>query len=479
VADELIVSVGGGTRVAVDELFAEAAALGALHRACREWAQRSRELREWVGSAGIDVAPGAGGDTPGYSLHHAWVLFDRAAVEAEGLHASLVGCAERYGHVEQVVTAMWDLGARYGASVLGLTFPLWAAPAGLVGATLAGAAAVGLWSPERTIGALGSNPAVIRLVRSAGGAIDEAVLGRIGVPPALAVLLGRSMRASENASVMLGAAATFGLVGSTVLVDGPVTVRRASTSTARVPAPNGIAQLAARVPRPGAGGPQVRVERYGSPASPRWIVYIAGTVSGSASAGRQPWDLTSDLHAVAAGSALEPVRPGARSGGAEEAVREALAAAGATAGDPVLSVGHSLGGITAAQLAGGATYNVVGAVNLGGPVASVDTGEVPVLSLEHEEDVIPALAGPPGSSPGLVTVRRSVLAGTEASGPLPAHGLEHYRATASLVDRSDAPALAAFGALVRDLTGGAQGERTEWIAARSGRDPVSSGSGAR
>jgi hypothetical protein len=469
VGDELTVSVGGGDRVATDELFGRAAALGAAHGACDGWADRARYLHDRLVHTGLDDAPGAGAAFP---LAHARSLLRDAADDAERLQRALVQSAEQYGYAERAVTGLWDLGVRFAAGVAGITLPLWLLPAGWLALGLRGAAAEGWWNPERKTGALLADPTFIRLVRSAGGALDEAVLARFGVPPALATLVGRGVGAPENAAGVLGAAAGLGLFGSRALVDGPVAVRRVGPGGG-VRAPAGVAALATRVPGGGHGSPQVRVERYGTGASARWIVYVTGTIASSPVAGREPWDVTSDVHGIADDSPLNRFRPGEPSGGADRAVRQALAEAGARPGDPILSVGHSLGGIAAAQLAGDPELNVVGVVNLGGPIASADLRDVPVLSLEHEDDVIPALAGPGHPSPGLVTVRREALDGSE-SGVMSAHDLRRYRETAALVDAAETPEVVAFGELVREFTGGAEGERTDWRA-----DRVSRAGGAR
>ena len=49
---------------------------------------------------------------------------------------------------------------------------------------------------------------------------------------------------------------------------------------------------------------------------------------------------------------------------------------------------------------------------------------------------------------------------------MPAHELARYRATAALVDGSDEARLASFRSLVGDVTGGAAGLRSDWVATR-------------
>ncbi|WP_308798016.1 hypothetical protein [Agromyces silvae] len=480
--DDLTVSVGGGSRVALDELFAEAAALGALEGACRDWRERAAAIRRGIVQSGVSDAPGAGSWGPASGLSHASSLLETAAWQTQHLRAALVSSAEEYGRAERTVTAMWDLGARYLAANTGLlalfALPFLVVPGMAIGAVLARAAASGAWNPKASARAVLSDPDFVRLVRSAGGAADEFLLGLRGLPPSIAMLLGAGVAAPENASLLLGAAGGLGLFGSRAFVDGPVAVRRdAAVGVSRVPPPAGVGDIARRVPAPAPGAAQIRVERYGPAAAPRWLVYVGGTLAASPVAGAEPLDLTSDVHAIADDSGLDRFRvSGAESGAADRAVRQALAEAGARPGDPILPVGYSAGGIVAAGMVADHELNVVGAVNLGGPVASTDLGDVPVLSLEHEEDLIPALGGPGHPSPGLVTASRAALPTAEGAGAelLPAHELARYRETAELVDHSKAPELAAFGDLIRDFTGTASGERTDWRASR-----VSSGPAAR
>jgi len=80
----------------------------------------------------------------------------------------------------------------------------------------------------------------------------------------------------------------------------------------------------------------------------------------------------------------------------ERGIGEALARAGARPGDAVMLVGHSQGGIVAADAARDFTrsgrYKVTHVVTAGSPVAQVDVPpSVQVLSIENEHDIIPHL----------------------------------------------------------------------------------------
>jgi hypothetical protein len=324
----------------------------------------------------------------------------------------------------------------------------------------------------------------VRLVRTvADHADDFAATAAFGTAPGGAI--GSVMSAPDSASVLLGAAGLASMLGfgsGRFLTDGPVKVERAAlernptdatppTGRFPVPAPDGVGDLARRVP-PSDGKAQITVERYDVDGEQRWIVYVGGTVDYTLEAGQESSDMSSNIHSVARDSWLEQLRLlGADSGAADRAARAALAAAGASPGDPILAIGHSGGGVVAAGLASDPGLNVVAGVNLGGPVASAQIREgVDFLSLEHPEDPVPATGGSGGQggrSPEMLVVGRVVSEPGQAyDEALPAHSLTRYRETADLVDRSEAEQLAAFRATVTDFTGGAAGERTRWRASR-------------
>jgi pimeloyl-ACP methyl ester carboxylesterase len=172
-----------------------------------------------------------------------------------------------------------------------------------------------------------------------------------------------------------------------------------------------------------------------------WVVEIPGTQDWSPVPGPDPFDLTADVASMAG-------RPSA----AQRTVTRALELAGARPDEPVLLAGHSLGGMLAAGLAADpafrARFRVTHVVTAGSPVAEypIPPG-VQVLSLEHADDVVPALDG--GLNPdrvGWVTVRQRIRPGAVTADPLLTHGVEGYRATAALVDASSDPSLVAWRA---------------------------------
>ncbi|KRE31033.1 hypothetical protein [Agromyces sp. Soil535] len=506
--DALIVSGGGSTAVAVDELFVDAARLGAAVTVIADWIDRAHVVGRGLHTLDVDEPAilGAAG-SPTMNLAFARQCLEQAERRASSLRSSLLESAERYGATERLVDGLWQLAALIGAPWLGFHAPAILAGGLLVASAQAAASAMGRafgWGPtplaswleeHRT---LLSDPAFVRLVRVAADHADETFAGALHLP----FPVGPAVRAPEGASIMLGVAGLLGIAGSHVLVDGPVNVKRVAPATSSVAAdaasgrppaghpaeasvrlgdivepPSGVGDLADRVPT-GEGGAQIRIEQYGAGDEKRWIVYVGGTVDVGLVAGRQPADMTSNLHGIADDTALDALRiAGAESGAGERAVREAMSRAGVGPDDPVLAVGHSGGGVIAAKLAVDPELNAVGAVNLGGPVASAPTREgVGLLSIEHEEDLVPATGGAGHPSPDRVTVSRSVLdADREYDAVLPAHELVRYRQTAALVDASEEERLASFRSLVTDVTGGVSGLRSDWMATRD----LSPATGAR
>lgn len=485
-SDGLTISGGGSTAVAIDELFTDAARLGTAEAVVADWIERVGVIHRGIDLLDLDswsFASGTTVDSPARALIRAETTLHRAAEGARELHRSLMQAAERYGATERMVDGLWAFGASLAAPCIGavLTSPATIAGGLLVAAGQSAGSAVwqraGLgptplasWLAEHR--GLLSDPAFVRLVALAADHADELAAGalRPPLPPAVVQAMGGAVGAPESATVLLGLAGLAGLGGSRVLIEAPVRVQRADgTGGTRVEPPKGLGDLADRVPAPDPGRPQIRIERYGVPDEPRFIVYIGGTVEATVVAGAEPFDHTSNAHGVADDGWADALRPlGADAGATERAVREAMAEAGVRPNDPILPVGYSGGGIVAAELAADPELNAVGAVNLGGPVASAPTREgVGLLSFEHDEDLVPSTGGSGHPADERVTVSRSVLdPGRSYDALLPAHELARYRETAALADDSDEARLAGFRELVAEVTGAAPGERSDWRATR-------------
>ena len=362
-----------------------------------------------------------------------------------------------------------------------------------------------------------TNPATVAMVRALVSSADEAVLGRLGVPYPVAAVMGDEgsglLGAQSSAFGLLVAARAAGMlrespvrvsqVGSstgaagvagdparaggvgvrptgtgaaggalvappTVPLRGPAT--RPGTRLAPAPAagtspaaelappgpPTGFADLADRIPTEEDGG-QVRIERYGDPEHPSWLVYIGGTVEWSPTGSTEPWDMASNVAAVAGQEA-----------GSYRAVLQAMQAAGVQPGDPVLPVAHSQGGLIANQLVSRGDVNAVGMLTFGAPETDLPLPDgLPAIAVEHADDIVPAL-GPRADEDQRLYVRRELFAGREvpAAETLPAHQLVGYRETARLVDDSPEPRLVAFRAQLDTIVGTTPGEQTVWRAER-------------
>lgn len=479
--DELIISGGGSTAVAVDELFVHASRLGATESMLVDWIERLGVIQRGLDGVGlVDPMASWGTPSPMWVVRSAAHGLDRAVDQARELRVSLIVAAERYGATERMIDGLWGIGASIVAPMLGMA--MWSPL--LQGAVLL--AAGGQWAGSKVweLNGLGptplanwlrenrgllSDPAVARMVGLAADHADEFVAGALQVllPGPVLSAMGANIDAPENAAVIAAIAGVLGLAGSRVLVDGPVKVDR---SPERVVAPpSGFGDLADRVPTAEADGAQIRIERYGEGDDRRYVVYIGGTVEFGMAAGPQPFDMTNNLLGIADDSSLDELRwAGAESGAGERAVREAMREQGVQPGDPVVAIGHSGGGIIAANLAADPDLNVVGAVNLGGPVGSAPTRDgVSLISLEHAEDLVPMTGGMGHPSDELVVVSRSVLdSDRDYDSLVPAHELTRYRETAALLDASEEERITAMRELVSEVTRGDAGERIDWTATR-------------
>ncbi|SIO01358.1 hypothetical protein [Agromyces cerinus] len=495
---ELIISGGGSTAVATAELFEEAARLGSIDAVLAGWGATFGELTGRlealapVVDSPMQSSISAGGlGRAAADLRSGGRAVETANERARQLRAALVEAGERYGAAEASIDHYARLGGQVAAWALG--FSLHVLPLVTVQAIAAGAAAIAFARGDDLDDVLQS-PEFVSFVATAVDSVDEVAGGALLVPPGVTVGAGHEIRAPESASLLLGAAGLVGAVfGSRVLVDGQVSVRRqppdgraappapvhqrAGGPAARtdgppldapVAAPTGVADLIERIPLSDADA-QIRVERYGDATDPRWVVYIGGTVDFTTTAGAETNDMTSNVHGIADDSAIDALRlAGADSAAVDRAARLALADAGAKPGDPIVPIGYSGGGAAAAGLAADPELNVVAAVSVGGPVASAVLPDGrPLLSIEHEEDLVPATGGWGHPSPDRLTVSRSVLeAGAEYDAAVPAHELFRYRETAALVDGSEEERLVAFREQLVDFTGGGPGEMSRWIATR-------------
>lgn len=209
-----------------------------------------------------------------------------------------------------------------------------------------------------------------------------------------------------------------------------------SRRTLDIKADNIVSTIFAEQQRLSSDEGQVQVIRVpGDP--PSFIVQIPGTQDWDPTRGDNPVDLTTNINLMAMQDSTVM----------EAKVAEAMEAAGIRPGDPVMLTGHSQGGITAAAMASDpnlrGTYNITSVVTGGSPIGRFDIPDnVSVLSLEHDQDIVPKLDGADNpDEPNWVTVHRE-LSDAEGTvdgqrGPGPAHQTLNYRTTGADVDASD------------------------------------------
>jgi hypothetical protein len=470
-SDGLIVSGGGTTMVATDDLLAEAALLRIVHSEAREWQTQLTRIRS------LEYEPGPSWQVGGRAanIYAAARAIDAVEEHSAELADSLTGAAEGYGQAERLVALLAryaGAGSGYAVGRVAPVLALLAIPA-LAGGAFAWLVThlFGLSSIEKAPALAAewlrnnprmlTNPVIVHAVRVLVSSLDDAAAGAVGVPFPLSFSLGDEgvgvLGVSSSAAVMLAASRPFGLLRET-----PVSARSAAMTT-RAPPPTGLGGLAARIPPATVNGPQMRIERYGTPAAPTWVVYVGGTVGWDPSASEEPWDLTSNVAAVAE-----------QESGSYRAVVRAMHDAGVRAGDPVVQVGHSQGGLIAAQIAASGEFNTVAIATFGAPAGQVPVPDsVPMIATEHSDDLVPALGGTQrdATEPGTdhLVVRREVYAERELpqGDPLPAHSLVNYTETAELIDASPEPRLVEFRAALGDLLGNEPGEVTLWRAGRA------------
>ena len=238
---------------------------------------------------------------------------------------------------------------------------------------------------------------------------------------------GRDLPVAQLAGGLASVAAGVGL-----LVETKVSANLVGVSSAISP-PNSIGSLAERlIASSGAGldgkSAWLRIEKFREPASPvgeaRYVVYIPGTQSWDPRPGTNPFDLTSNLSAISKTGFA----------GSERAVALAMTQAGIGADSKVLLVGHSQGGMVAANISTRFAGSKV--LTFGSPLGQL-TGTLiaPTLSVEHERDPVPKLDSRPNPlATDWVTVRHA-LAGSD---PIAQHEMAGYLGTALSIDDQQA-----------------------------------------
>ena len=165
----------------------------------------------------------------------------------------------------------------------------------------------------------------------------------------------------------------------------------------------------------------IRIDSFKTKTGRDLVIYIPGTQS-SKLAGENVFNVGSNIS----------VMTSTELAASELAVRQSLEKLGVTDSDRLLLIGHSQGGIIASNLVVSGDYQTAGLISVGAPIAHQDL-DIPVVSIEHANDIVPALSGQTNPiSKTWVTVQNT----PEAETIVDAHSMNTYIETAKLMDQS-------------------------------------------
>jgi hypothetical protein len=178
----------------------------------------------------------------------------------------------------------------------------------------------------------------------------------------------------------------------------------------------------------------VEVQTIHGPDGVRHIVYLPGTDDLTT----LPWTQDDDVRDLPTDLLLMSGHDNSY----QQGIIVAMAQAGIRPHEPVLLVGHSMGGMEAAAILGqGSDFDVTHVVTAGSPTAQVPAfpAGTHVLSLEHVGDVVPLTDGEP--NPDSVQQATVTFDDHGVGGLVGAHGYDHYVAGAAAVDASADPSV--------------------------------------
>ncbi len=189
-------------------------------------------------------------------------------------------------------------------------------------------------------------------------------------------------------------------------------------SSSRAVAPTNLLQIAARLRAlSNTGQPLVRIESYDRAGSKQFIVYIPGTQNLSPILNQNPLDMRSNLQLMAGESSTS-----------SRAVALAMRRAQIGPTDSVMLVGHSQGGLIAADLAaragsGQLQFKIDHVVTFGAPLGLKDPTKLPnTVSIENTADLVPKLDLKANSK----TDSWQTLHGTREADLVESHRMESY-----------------------------------------------------
>lgn len=197
-----------------------------------------------------------------------------------------------------------------------------------------------------------------------------------------------------------------------------------------------LQEVAALSPDPdSAGNGTIEIQTVRDGGGVRHIVYLPGTDDITT----MPWTQDHDVRDLAADFQLMAGQDNAY----QQGILDAMTQAGIGHHEPVLLVGHSMGGMAAAAILGqGSEFDVTHVVTAGSPTAQVPSFPEGshVLSLEHQGDVVPltdGAANPDGTEQVTVTFDTD-LGGSDM---VAHHDYGPYVAGAAAADSSTDPAV--------------------------------------
>ena len=290
----------------------------------------------------------------------------------------------------------------------------------------------------------------------------------LGLPGPLAAVAGALSGPTDVRRLVRDASDAPGLM---FLKPRPVSIVGRETFSADVDlSPAGLLRRAGAV---GERGGRIEIIKVDGATRPAWVVIIPGTQQGGLPEGTNPFDPAGIAEALGYDSAW--------TGGA---IRQALQQAGAGAGDQLVAVGYSQGGIHAMNLSRDravlSEYDLKFVLTAGSPVGGISPGPgIRSLHLEHEQDWVPGadgLANPDTRDRVTVTLTNPLaVPPLQDFGLGPGHRLENYAEGAALVSASrDETLQDSTGALAAVVGTGGAATVTRFSLRREAR-PASQG----
>jgi hypothetical protein len=289
--------------------------------------------------------------------------------------------------------------------------------------------------------------------RAADDKTAEAIVGRLGLEAA------DVKRSVEQSPLVWDAVEREGAIGR------PLTVRQEESLQVDLnTSPEGLLERIRQIDARGAGF--IEVIEVTNAGEKTYVVVVPGTQSaGIGAGGENPFDEAGIVEAMMYSS--EDM---------SAAALQALQAAGAEHGAPVVAVGYSQGGIHAMNIAADPRflrdYDLKYVLTAGSPVAGINPAAgVQSLHLEHRADWVPGTDGAPNPDSkervtvGLTQAPRAL----EGEGSLgPGHTLTSYQDGARLVSASSDPSLvASTAALGAALGAGGTATATRFSLSRT------------